>query len=57
MSVQDTWTKLMNEINQILPYIDQSVAMIFAVLVWLELRTMRKQSIELLIRIDERVSK
>ena len=47
----------MNDITPLLPYIDQSVAMIFALLVWLELRAMRKQSIELLIRIDERVSK
>lgn len=47
----------MNEFTQLLPYIDQSAALVFAILVWLELRTMRKQCLDLLIRIDERLSK
>jgi len=47
----------MNELTNLLPYIDQSVTLTFAILVWMELRTMRKQSLDLLIRIDERLSK
>ena len=46
----------MNEFELLLPIIDQSIAFIFATLVWYELRSMRKQALELLIRIDERLS-
>ena len=45
------------DITELLPYIDQSVSFVFAILVWIELRAMRKQSLDLLIRIDERLSK
>ena len=38
----------MNEFELLLPIIDQSIAFIFATLVWYELRSMRKQAVELL---------
>jgi hypothetical protein len=47
----------MSELDHLLPYIDQSASLVFAILVWIELRAMRKQSLDLLIRIDERLSK
>ena len=47
----------MMDLADLLPYIDQSATLFFAGLVWLELRAMRKQSLDLLIRIDERLSK
>jgi len=43
------------DILSILPYIDQSTSLGFAVLIWLEIRSLRRESMALLNRLDERV--
>ena len=45
----------MNDIVTLLPYIDQSTSLGFAVLIWLEIRSLRRESMALLNRLDERV--
>ena len=45
----------MPEILDILPYLDSSGSLL-GVLIWIEIRAMRKESLTLLNRLDERVT-
>ncbi len=46
----------MTDLTTLLPFLDQGATLVFAILVWRELHAMRTTTLQLLIRIDERLS-
>jgi len=46
---------MIEELLPLLPYIDQTPAAFFGLLIWYEIKSLRKESIALLHRLDERV--